>query len=127
MTAFLHRQSKIFFFIQKKDIQRAHILRLSNSKAPSKVKHYLLMSYNVNDVTERAPRDENGNVTLMTQGAKQELILHIATKLMLQGCFPGNNKVQTTFTPTLMSDKNTLELRNNVNSRSKKLEISVFY
>ena len=46
---------------------------------------------------------------------------------MLLGCFPGNNKVQTTFTPTLIPDKNTCELRNNVNSTSKKLEISGFY
>ena len=30
------------------------------------------------------------------------------------------------FTLTLMPDKNTRELRNNVNSTSKKLEISVF-
>ena len=29
--------------------------------------------------TERAPRDENGNATLMAQGAKQEFILHITT------------------------------------------------
>ena len=55
------------------------MLRLGSPKAPSKVKRYLLSSYNVNDVTERAPRDENGNVTLMAQGAKQEFILHIAT------------------------------------------------
>ena len=54
-------------------------MRLGNPKAPSKVKRYLRTSYNVNDVTERAPRDENGNVTLMAQGAKQEFILHIAT------------------------------------------------
>ena len=47
--------------------------------APSKVKRYLLTSYNVNDVTARAPRVENGNVTLMAQGVKQEFILHIAT------------------------------------------------
>ena len=39
---------------------------------------YFLTSYNVNDVTERAPRDQNCNVTLMAQGAKQEYILHIA-------------------------------------------------
>ena len=44
-------------------------MRLSNSKAPSKDKLYLLMSYNVNDVTERAPGDDYGNVTLMAQGA----------------------------------------------------------
>ena len=102
-------------------------MRLGIPKAPSKVKRYLLTSYNVNDVTERAPRDENGNVKLMIHGAKPEFILHIATSLMLQRCFPGNNKVQTTFTPTLMPDKNTCELRNNVNSTSKKLEISGFY
>ena len=46
---------------------------------------------------------------------------------MLQGCFPGNNKVQTMFTPILMPDKNTRELRNNVNPTSKKLEISGFH
>ena len=48
------------------------MLRLGNPKAPSKGKRYLLTSYNVNDVTERAPRDENGNATLMAQGAKQD-------------------------------------------------------
>ena len=48
-------------------------------KAPSKVKRHLLTSYNVNDVTKCAPRDENGNIKLMAQGAKQEFILHIAT------------------------------------------------
>ena len=46
---------------------------------------------------------------------------------MLQWCFPGNNKVQTTFTPILMPDKNTRELRNNVNPTTKKLEISGFH
>ena len=45
---------------------------------------------------------------------------------MHQECFPGNNKVQTTFTPILMPGKNTRELRNNVNPTSKKLEISGF-
>ena len=67
-----------YSFIPKRDTQRANTLRLGNPKAPSKVKRYLLTSYNVNDVTERAPRDENGNVTLMAQGAKQEFILQIA-------------------------------------------------
>ena len=102
-------------------------MRLGNPKAPSNVKCYLLTSYNVNDVTERAPRDENDNVTVVAQGTKQEFILQIATKLMLQGCFPDNIKVQTTFTPILMPDKNTRELKNNVNSTSKKLEISGFH
>ena len=68
-----------YSFIPKKDTLRTNILRLSNLKAPSKVKRYLLTSYNVNDVTERAPRDKNGKVTLMAQGAKQEFFLHIAT------------------------------------------------
>ena len=66
MTAFLHGQSKIFFF-SKKRYSKTNILRLSNSKATSKDKRYLLMSYNVNDVTECAPCDDNGNVTLMAQ------------------------------------------------------------
>ena len=67
-----------YSFIPKKDTQRANTLRLGDPKAPNKVKRYLLTSYNVNDVTKRAPHDENGNVTLMAQGAKQEFILHIA-------------------------------------------------
>ena len=78
MTAFLHGQSKILFFFQKRYIQRARMLRLSNPKAPSKGKRYLLTSYNVDDVTERAPRDYNGNVTLMAQGAKQDFSLPFA-------------------------------------------------
>ena len=45
---------------------------------------------------------------------------------MLQGCFPGNNKVQTMFTPILMPDKNTRVLINNLNQMNKKLEISGF-
>ena len=68
-----------YLFYPEKDTLRANILRLGNQNAPGKVKRYLLTSYNVNDVTERAPRDEKGNVTLMAQGAKQEFILHIAT------------------------------------------------
>ena len=82
-----------------------------------------MTSYNVNDVTERAPRDDNGNVTLMAQVAKQDFILHFATKLMLQSCFPVNTEVQTMFTPILMPDKNSRELRNNVNPTSKKNKI----
>ena len=78
MTAFLHGQSKIFLF-SKKDIQRTNILCLSNSKAPSKGKRYLLTSYNVDDLTECAQCDDNGNVTLMAQGVKQDFILHFAT------------------------------------------------
>ena len=54
-------------------------MRLGNPKAPSKVKRCLLTSYNVNDIIECAPCAENGNVTLMAQGAKQEFILHIAS------------------------------------------------
>ena len=52
-----------YSFISKNDTLRTNILRLGNQKAPNKVKRYLLTSYNVNDVTERAQRDENGNVT----------------------------------------------------------------
>ena len=102
------------------------MLRLGNPKAPSKGKRYLLTSYNVNDVTERAPRDENGNATLMAQGAKQDFILHFATQLMLQSWFPLTNKVQTTFTPILIPNKNTRELRNNIYPRIKKFEFSRF-
>ena len=54
-----------YSFFPKNDIQRTNILRLSNSKTPGKGKCYLLTSYNVNYVTERAPRDDNGNMTLM--------------------------------------------------------------
>ena len=53
----------------KKGIQNTIILRPSNSKAPKKVKRHLLTSYEVNVVTKRAKRDNNGNVTLKTQGA----------------------------------------------------------
>ena len=75
---------KYSFFQKKNDIQRSNILRPSNSETPSKCRHYLLTSYNVNDVTERAPRDNNDNVTLMAQVVKQDFILHFATKLMFQ-------------------------------------------
>ena len=79
VTAFLHGQSKIFYF-PKKRYSKTNILRLSNSKAPNKGKPYLLPSYNVNDVTESAPRDDNFcNVTLMAQGDMQDFILHFAT------------------------------------------------
>ena len=61
----------------KKDIQRTNKLRLSNSKVPSKGKPYLLTSYDVNDVTQHAPHGDNGNVTLMAQGAKQDFILQL--------------------------------------------------
>ena len=102
------------------------MLRLLNPKAPSKGKRCLLTPYNVNDVTERAPRDENGNATLIAQGAKQDFILHFSTQLMLQSWFPLKNKVQTVFTPILIPNKNTRELRNNINQTSKKLEFSRF-
>ena len=116
-----------YSFIPKKANQRTNILHISNSKAPSNDKRYLLTSHNVNDVTERAPRHDKGNVTLMAWEAKQEFILHIATKLKLQSCIPGNNKVQTMFTPISMPDKYTRELKNNVKPTSKKLKISVLY
>ena len=68
-----------YSFIPKKDIQRTNLLRLSDSKVSNKGKRYLLTSYNINDVTERASRDDNGNVTLMAQRAKLDFILHFAT------------------------------------------------
>ena len=77
MTAFLHGQSKIFFFSEIR-YSKDKLLHLSNSKAPSNGKRYLLTPYNVNDVIERSPRDDNGNVTLMAQGAKKDFILHFA-------------------------------------------------
>ena len=115
-----------YSFFSKNDIQRTNILRPSNSKTPSKGKRYLLTSYNVNDVTERAPCDDNGNVTLMAQVAKEDFILHFAAKLMLQSRFLVNNKVQTMFTPIWIPDKNSRVLINNVNPTSKKLEFSRF-
>ena len=69
----------LFFFLQKQNILRTNILGLSNSKAPSKGKHYVLTSYTVNDFTECAPYDDNGNETLMVQGAKQDFILQFAS------------------------------------------------
>ena len=66
-----------YTFFPKNDIQRTNILRPSNSKTPNKGKCYLLTSYNVNDVTKRAPHDDNGNVTLMAQVAKQDFILQL--------------------------------------------------
>ena len=53
-------------------------IRSSNSPTFAHVP-YLLTSYNVNDVTERAPRDENGDVKLIAQVAKEDFILHFAT------------------------------------------------
>ena len=60
----------------------------------------------------------------MAQGAKQDFILHFTTKLMLQSWFSVNNKVQNMFTPILIPNKNTCELRNNINPMSKKLKFS---
>ena len=77
------------------------------------------MSYNVNEVIKRAPHDNNGNVTLMAQGPKQDFILPFATYLMLQLYFPVNNKVQTMFEPVLIPDKSNCELRINVNPTRK--------
>ena len=44
---------------------------------------------------------------------------------MPKSCFPVS-KVQTLFSPISIPDKNTCELRNNVNPTSKKLKISRF-
>ena len=68
-----------YLFYPEKGYLKDQYIAPDNQNAKGKVKRYLLTSYNVNDVIERAPRDENGNVTLMAQGAKQEFILHIAT------------------------------------------------
>ena len=68
MTAFLGGQIKYSFF-PKKGIQRTNILRLSNLKALSKVKHHLVISLKVNDITTLGSRDNIGNVTLTAQGA----------------------------------------------------------
>ena len=56
-------------------------MRLSNSKAPSKGKRHLLTSYNVNDITARAPRDDIGNMTLMARGDTRVVNLGTTTKL----------------------------------------------
>ena len=85
-----------YYFILKKDTRRTNKLRLSNSKATRRGKRYLLISYNVNDVTERAPRDDNGNVTLMAQRAKQDFILQ------LNLC--SNRVFQSITTPILIPD-----------------------
>ena len=45
---------------------------------------------------------------------------------MLQSYFPVNNMVQTMFTPILIPDKHTNELRINVNPISKKLKFLRF-
>ena len=82
MTAFLHEQSKISFHTQK-GYSNDQFMAPKNSKVSNKGKRYLLTSYNINDVTKRAPCDDNGNVMLMTQGAKQDFILHFTTELML--------------------------------------------
>ena len=60
----------------------------------------------------------------MARGAKQDFILHFVTKLMPKSWFPVNYKVQTVFPPISIPDKNTRELRNNVNPKSKKLKFS---
>ena len=92
-------------------------MRLSNSKAPSKGKRYLLTSYNVNDVTERPPRDNYGNVTLMAQRAKQDFILQL-------NLLCSNRVSLSTTTPILIPDR---ELGNNVNLTSKKFFFFFFY
>ena len=52
----------------------------------SKGNLYLLTSYNVDDVTERAPRDDNDIVTLMAQGVKRDFILIFATSRFISNC-----------------------------------------
>ena len=110
-----------YCFFPKNGIQRTNILHLSNPKAPSKVKRHILTSNKVNNVTKCAQCDDNGNVTLMAQGACCIL------QLMLQLCFPVKSKVQTVLTPIVIPDKNTHELENNVNPTSKKLKFPHFF
>ena len=62
MTALSYMGRVKYSFFPKKGIQNTNILRLSNSKAPSKVKRHLLTSYKVNDFTKRQPCEDNGNV-----------------------------------------------------------------
>ena len=69
---------RVKYFFSKKETQRIDILCLSNPKPPSKGKRYLLTSYNVDDLTESAPRDDNGNVMLMVQETKQGFIFCIS-------------------------------------------------
>ena len=54
---------------KSKKVFKVPIFASSNSKAPINVKRHLLTSDKVNDVTKRASRDENGNVTPMAHGA----------------------------------------------------------
>ena len=68
-----------FSFFSKNRYSKDKYIALCKSNAPSKGMRYLLTSYNVNDVTECAPRDDNGNATFMAQGAKQDFILQFAT------------------------------------------------
>ena len=49
-------------FSPKKGIQSMDILCLSNSKAPSKVKHHLLISLKVSDITELESRDDANGI-----------------------------------------------------------------
>ena len=67
------------------------------------------MSCKVNDVKKREPRDNNGNATLMAQGALQGLLMKGANY---------------EFTPILISIKKTRDFGNNVNQTSKKLKCS---
>ena len=117
MTAFLHGQRKVFFFSEIGYSKDQYIV----PKSPSKGKRYLL-TYNVIDVTECGPRENNGNVT-MAQGAKQDFILLFTTKLMLQLWFPANividyvDIVINYVSPVLIPDKNTPELRKKCKSK----------
>ena len=82
-------------------------------------KRYFLTSYNVDDVTEHAPCDGNGNATLMAQGAKQDFAFRNLTNapIMFSTQQRGAN----------IPNKNTPELRNNVNLSSKKFDFSGFF
>ena len=62
-------------------------------------------------------------MTLMARRAKQDFIF----KLMTQSWFPVNNKVQYMFAPILIPDKNTRELRIDVNPTSKMFKFSRYF
>ena len=62
----------ILFFQKKIFKGQIYCALVTQMHQASKGNLYLLTSYNVDDVIERAPRDDNDIVTLMAQGVKQD-------------------------------------------------------
>ena len=62
----------ILFFQKKIFKGQIYCALVTQMHQASKGNIYLLTSYNVDNVTERAPRDDNDIVTLMAQGVKQD-------------------------------------------------------